>query len=302
MTENEYNFLLEDRIAKIQAINEQYDLLNNSYISFSGGKDSTILHYLVDMALPNNKIPRLYLNTGIEYKDIRMYVKELAENDDRIIIINSGVNIKEVLNKYGFPFKSKEHSLLLSTYQNSGYTKSVRKYLKLEPSSRQLVCPNKLKLQFTKDYNLKCSDKCCYKLKKEPAKKWAKENNKSIILTGIRKSEGGLRVRANCIVTDKDNKLVKFHPLLVVDDEFENAFIKFNNIRLCKLYNEPFNFTRTGCKGCPFALDLQKELDVLEEKLPFEFKQCVILWGKVYDEYRRLGYRLKPKQISIFDF
>lgn len=68
MTENE--FLLQDRIAKIKSINETYNLENNAYISLSGGKDSTILSHLVDMAIPKNKIPRLFLNTGIEYKDI----------------------------------------------------------------------------------------------------------------------------------------------------------------------------------------------------------------------------------------
>lgn len=68
MTENE--FLLQDRIAKIKSINEQHNLLENSYLSFSGGKDSTILHYLLDEALPGNNIPRVYVNTGIEYKDI----------------------------------------------------------------------------------------------------------------------------------------------------------------------------------------------------------------------------------------
>lgn len=72
MIENE--FILQDRIQKIKSINELYDLENNSYLSFSGGKDSTILHYILDEALPNNKIPRVYINTGIEYKDI--YIRE----------------------------------------------------------------------------------------------------------------------------------------------------------------------------------------------------------------------------------
>lgn len=41
MTENE--FLLQDRITKIKSVNEQYDLLNSSYISFSGeGQYSSI--------------------------------------------------------------------------------------------------------------------------------------------------------------------------------------------------------------------------------------------------------------------
>ena len=67
MTENE--FMLADRIAKIQSINQQFDLENNAYLSFSGGKDSTVLHYLLDEAIPGNKIPRVFINTVIEYKD-----------------------------------------------------------------------------------------------------------------------------------------------------------------------------------------------------------------------------------------
>lgn len=72
MTEEE--FMLADRIAKIKSINELYDLKNNAYISLSGGKDSTVLSYLVDEALPGNNIPRVFLNTGIEYKKIYIYI------------------------------------------------------------------------------------------------------------------------------------------------------------------------------------------------------------------------------------
>lgn len=77
MTENE--FLLQDRIAKIRSINEQHNLLENSYISFSGGKDSTVLSYLMDEALPGNKIPRVFINTGIEFKLIYIYQKNAGE-------------------------------------------------------------------------------------------------------------------------------------------------------------------------------------------------------------------------------
>ena len=35
-----FEFLLQDRVAKIKDINEQYDLEKNAYISFSGGKES----------------------------------------------------------------------------------------------------------------------------------------------------------------------------------------------------------------------------------------------------------------------
>ena len=134
----DYEFMLEDRIAKIRAINEQYDLEHNAYLSFSGGKDSTVLHYLLDIALPNNKIPRLYLNTGIEYQHIRKFVKQLAETDDRIIMYNSGVNIKKMLQENGYPFKSKQHSHNWSIYNNNNNIEldKIIKYLTENESER----------------------------------------------------------------------------------------------------------------------------------------------------------------------
>ena len=120
----------------------------------------------------------------------------------------------------------------------------------------------------------------------------------------MRKEEGGAREKLTCIITDKQNKLVKFHPLVVVNDDFENWCIDKYNIELCKLYREPFNFKRTGCKGCPYSLDLQEQLDTMAMYLPNEKKQCEMIWKPVYQEYRRLGYRLRKDtgQMSIFDF
>ena len=121
----------------------------------------------------------------------------------------------------------------------------------------------------------------------------------------MRKGEGGQRLSANCVVFDKEKKLVKFHPLLVVSEEWQNEFIEKNNIKLCKLYYAPYNFRRTGCKGCPFSLDLQKQLDIMETLLPNEKKQCESIWKPIYEEYRRIGYRLKKNgdftQLKLFD-
>lgn len=51
--------ILFDRINIIRDVVNKYGE-ENFYISFSGGKDSTVLHYLVDEALPSNKIPRVF--------------------------------------------------------------------------------------------------------------------------------------------------------------------------------------------------------------------------------------------------
>lgn len=295
----DYELLEIDRIAKIQSINKQYDLENNAYLSFSGGKDSTVLHYLLDLALPGNKIPRLFINTGIEYEYIVDFVKKLEQKDSRIQIVNSNVNIKKMLEIEGYPFKSKEHSLKIGEYQKSSRTKSVVRYKEMSGKSRY-GCPKCLLYQFDHNFSLKLSDKCCYRLKKDIATNFAKENKKHILMTGMLAEEGGQRANINCIVTKKD-KLVKFHPLLFCSTEWEDWFIKKYNIKLCKLYYPPFNFKRTGCKGCPYALDLQEELDIMGKYLPEEKRQCERIWKPVYDEYRRINFRLK-NQTTIFDF
>lgn len=82
MTDLEYEFILEDRIAKIQAINEQYDLEQFSYQAFSGGLDSCVTSRLLDVALPNNKIPRIFINTGVEHKLMRNFVERERETKE----------------------------------------------------------------------------------------------------------------------------------------------------------------------------------------------------------------------------
>lgn len=291
----DYEFILEDRIAKIKAINEQYDLLNNSYIAFSGGKDSTILHYLIDMALPNNKIPRIYANTGLEYKYIRKFVEELSKNDDRIIIINQDKNIKQTLLKYGYPFKSKDHSQRVDEFNKGICPNTTNGYINggLTKNGRpKKTCPKKLLYQFEEKGKYNISQQCCYKLKKDLMNKYSDASGRKIVITGMRKDEGGSRLNINCI-SISNGQLHKFHPLLIVSKEFENEFIKINNIKLCELYYEPYNFDRTGCVGCPYNKDLKKDLELLRVHLPNEYKKANIIWRYVYEEYKRINYRLK---------
>ena len=67
-------FILFDRLEVIRKTIQEYGE-ENFYLSFSGGKDSTVVHHLLDMALPDNRIPRVFINTGIEYVDIVKFVK-----------------------------------------------------------------------------------------------------------------------------------------------------------------------------------------------------------------------------------
>lgn len=299
MTNNE---LLQDRLQKIRQIIKKYGE-ENFYISFSGGKDSTVLSALIDMALPDNKIPRVYANTGIEYKMIIDFVESLKLSDDRIIILKPQKSILQTLKEEGYPFKSKFHSKILREYQRSGKLRSVKVYLGEEGKTMgKNMCPEILKYQFTQEFNLKISPKCCDRLKKDPMHKWAKENNKLYYINGIMADEGGQLDTAKCLAFD-GNKLKGFQPMAPMTKAWEDWIIEKYNIEICDIYKPPYNFLRTGCKGCPFALNLQEELNTLEKFFPGEYKQCEIIWAPIYKEYRRLNYRLKQfQQKTIKDF
>lgn len=284
--------LLVDRIDVIRKTVEKYGE-DNFYLSFSGGKDSTVIHCLLDLALPNNKIPRVFFNTGIEYKHIVDFVKELADKDDRFVIINSKVSIKKMLEKDGYPFKSKEHATKISMYQRGLRNRSVLEYI--NGNSSNFGIPTSLRYQLDERFTLKLSAKCCYRLKKEPAHKYEVESGRTIAILGLRSAEGGNRQHLTDCISYKYGKVARFSPLMKIDDEWEEWFINEYKVKLCNLYYSPFNMRRTGCKGCPFALELQDELDVMQKYLPNEAKQCEILWKPVYDEYRRIGYRLRKK-------
>lgn len=289
--------ILFDRVEVIKTANSKWDLERNAYLSFSGGKDSTILHRLLDIALPNNRIPRVYIDTGIEYDAIRRFVLSLAERDDRFVIIKPSAPIKPMLEKDGYPFKSKQHSHNLMVYQHSGIGLSVKRYLGIVESNTKFRCPKSLAYQFSESFKIRVSDKCCLNMKKKPAHRYEKESGRTIALTGMRKAEGGERASIKgCVLTDSEGRLKKFHPLLVVSDEWEDWFVETHKVELCELYYPPYNFKRTGCKGCPFSLDLQEQLTTMSTYIPKEREQCEAIWKPVYEEYRRIHYRLDSNE------
>lgn len=295
MTEEE--FILQDRLNAIRDTIKKYGE-DNFYLSFSGWKDSTVVHYLLDMAIPGNKIPRVFIDTGIEYNAIKEFVRGF--NDDRLEIIKPTQNIKQMLETVGYPFKSKEHAQKVMEYQNTRkLTPHLVRYLDRSNGTR-FRCPAILDYQFTDKCDLKISHLCCTELKKKPVHKWEKQNNRPIAITGMRAEEGGIRIQLGCIVS-RGGKVHRFNPLIKVTEDWERWFINEYNIKLCELYYPPYNFEREGCKGCPFSLSLSHDLDVMEKLLPNERRQCEIIWAPVYNEYRRLGYRLKSEeQTTLF--
>lgn len=70
----DFEMTLFDRLEVIRATLQDVPE-DKAYISFSGGKDSTVLSHLIDEAIPNNNYDRVFINTGIEYNKIVDFVE-----------------------------------------------------------------------------------------------------------------------------------------------------------------------------------------------------------------------------------
>lgn len=100
-----------------QRIRGWYEYYNgNVAISLSGGKDSTVL---LDIArnhwMCRYDIMAVFVDTGLEYPEIRQFVKTF----DNVEIIRPKMRFDEVIKKYGYPIISKEISMILY-YARSG--------------------------------------------------------------------------------------------------------------------------------------------------------------------------------------
>ena len=74
------------------------------YVSFSGGKDSTVLLHIARSMYSD--IPACFVDTGLEYPEIKAFVKTF-ENVD---IIRPKKTFKQVICEYGYPMISKNVS------------------------------------------------------------------------------------------------------------------------------------------------------------------------------------------------
>ena len=117
-----------------QRIREWYEHWEgNVCISFSGGKDSTVLLDIVRRLYPD--VLAVFSDTGLEYPEIKEFVKTFPN----VTIVRPKHSFKEILTKYGYPIISKEVANTVDNASrwikenltnNGGGTKTSNYYIK----------------------------------------------------------------------------------------------------------------------------------------------------------------------------
>ena len=257
------NYPLELKIMKTeQRIREwvSYYGLEGVYVSFSGGKDSTVLLTIAREIYPN--IKALYIDTGLEYPEVKEFVKTW----DNVDIIRPKMSFKEVINKYGYPVISKEQSQYIHQYRNAKSEKTKKTRLEGNKWGRGKISNKWL---YMIDAPFKISDQCCNIMKKSPAKIYEKENN-VVPIVGTLAEESALRtshyVKSGCNAFD--SKRPKSTPLGFWTNQDILQYIKEYNIKIPSVYGDIVEVEgklkttgcdRTGCIYCAYGCHLEEE-------------------------------------------
>ena len=127
----------------------------------------------------------------------------------------------------------------------------------------------------------KISNKCCDYTKKDIAKKYKQDNGIDLSITGIRKCEGGIRkTRFDGCYTEKAD-ISELRPLWYFTDRDKVEYDKARGICHSDCYTK-YGMYRTGCAGCPYALNRKKELAIMEQFEPKLYKAVLNVFRDSY--------------------
>lgn len=228
----------------------------NIFISFSGGKDSTILRHIALRLFPNLRC--VFSNTTNELRDIVKYVKTFPN----IITVTPELSYKKVLETKGFPLVSKEVSQKANElkHTNGKRTRMLRYYGNNKGDSKQSS-----KWYFLSEQQFDVSNKCCSILKKEPLQKWAKNNGNPKPLIALMSDES--RLRSQLALYGKEDS-EKIYPFLRTGWseadiwEYANRYnIRFAECYYDRVINGVFipKRDRSGCEFCGYDISTINE-------------------------------------------
>ena len=257
---------------------------NNCYLSFSGGKDSTVLKHIIDNSdIVNIKPQCVFVDTGLEWPEVREFVKKFG---DSVTWIRPDKKFTDVIRECGYPVISKEvaHTIYYAK-RNSHWAKCRLQGVDNDGN------PSKYRERYKKYAYLTeapflIGGGCCDELKKRPVKKFEHDYGLHPIVAtmaeeSIRREQAYLRSGCNSF----ESKRPISEPMAFWTEQDVLEYIQLYNVQIASIYGDivkngkgKFQTTgesRTGCMFCMFGEHREKE--------PNKFQRMAITHPKQYD-------------------
>lgn len=277
------------------------------YLSFSGGKDSTVLKHIIDGM--NLGIPSVFDNTGLEYPEIRKF----AMSQPNVITVRPKMMFTDVIKKYGYPVISKEVSLAIYEARRSsdrdGWAWRKVKGELINPKTGEKSQYNCDRYAWLVDAPFNITDHCCHVMKKAPLDEYARATKRKTIIatmaveSHLRKTRW-MKVGCNAF----EGKKPKSAPISFWTEQDILHYIKEYDVPYCsaiygdirvapKKEDDPDQITfadylqqydgeklcttganRTGCMFCMFGCHLEKEPNRFQRMKithPRQYEYCI---------------------------
>lgn len=263
----------------------------NVYVSFSGGKDSTVLLHIARELYPD--IPAVFVDTGLEYPEIRQFVKSV----ENVETLYPEKTFFEVVAEYGYPVIGKDVAKIIY-YARKGSDWAIKRLngINIDGSASEFK-KRYQKYKFLADAPFVVSSLCCNVMKKTPAHKYEKETGRKPLIATMAE-ESQLRQNAwlmnGCNAFDTNHPAS--HPLSFWKQQDILLYLKTYDVPYCSVYgdivnqdnqlklfdfeNETERLITTGCErtGCMFCM-----FGIMSDKTPNRFQQLKKTHPKIYD-------------------
>ncbi len=296
--------------------------------SISGGSDSDLVLDLIHKVDEDGKVTYYWIDTGLEYRATKEHLGYLEQKYGiEIKRLKPDKPIPTCVRQYGVPFLSKyvsEQMMRLQKHHFQWEDEPLEVLLKKYPKckvalqwwcnayysdengvtqmSRFSISRNKWLKEFiiANPPDFPISNKCCEYAKKIPAKRFIRETDADLEITGIRKAEGGIR-SANyktCFSESKSKSCNTYRPIFWYTDGDKRDYEELFGVTHSHCYTE-YGLRRTGCVGCPFSKHINEELAIIEKYEPDLYKAAVNIFGRSYEytaKYRAFVREMKARE------
>lgn len=272
------------------------------YVSFSGGKDSTVLKHIVDSMYDD--VPAVFVNTGLEFPEIQKFVRDVKArkydcfNTD-VEIVRPEMRFDEVIRRYGYPVVSKEVSNCVYGARKGQAGRLKRMNGEVDEVSNMF---DYSKWKFLLDAPYEIGDRCCEVMKKRPSAKYEKTTGRLAIIGMLAEESVKRRMswqKTGCNAFEL--KRPQSQPMAFWTEQDVLAYIKKYNVPYCSVYGDivyvgedgyeyattlaeddmnlrTTGCDRTGCIFCMFGCHLEKgenRFQRLKRTHPRQYEYCI---------------------------